>query len=279
LRLAGENEETPVMDRLKGKTVLITGAAGGQGMAEARLFAREGAALVLTDLAMDRLERLVAELRGAGGRAVAFRHDVTDEDQWNAAVALAETELGGLHVLVNNAGTISRQSIVGTAQSAWNRTIGVNLTGPLLGMKCAAPAIHRAGGGAIVNISSTAGLTAHNDAAYTASKWGLRGLTKTAAVEFGPWDIRVNSIHPGVIKETGFSQSGAPGHAEAGARAAPLNRAGLPDECALLVLFLASDEARYITGAEVAIDGGYSAGGTLWLRSQLRDALAAGTME
>jgi 3alpha(or 20beta)-hydroxysteroid dehydrogenase len=266
------------MDRLKGKTVLITGAAGGQGMAEARLFAQEGAALVLTDLATDKLDALVAELRSAGGQAVAFRHDVTDEDQWNAAVALAEAEFGGLHVLVNNAGTISRQSIVGTARLAWDRTIGVNLTGPLLGMKCAAPAIHRAGGGAIVNISSTAGLTAHNDAAYTASKWGLRGLTKTAAVEFGPWDIRVNSIHPGVIKETGFSQSGSPGHSEAGSRAAPLNRAGLPDECAHLVLFLASDEARYITGAEVAIDGGYSAGGTLWLRSKLRDALASGAI-
>ena len=267
--------QKPGSGRLQGKVVLITGAAGGQGAAEAKLFAREGAALVLTDFAGDRLDSLVATIRATGGRAVAHPHDVTDEAQWDQAVVLAEREFGSLHVLVNNAGTMARQGIIATVAADWRRTLDVNLTGPLLGLRCAAPAIRRAGGGAVVNVSSTAGLTAHNDAAYCASKWGLRGLTKTAAVEFAEWGIRVNSIHPGVIADTSFARGGAPGHAEAGRQAAPMQRNGTPEECAQLVLFLASDEASYITGAEIAIDGGYTAGGTIWLRSKLRDAIAA----
>ncbi|HEV2673049.1 MAG TPA: glucose 1-dehydrogenase [Aliidongia sp.] len=264
------------MGRLHEKVAIITGAAGGQGAAEARLFSREGASVVLTDLARDGLNDLVSELRQAGGRAIAARHDVTDEAQWVDVMRLAESEFGGVNVLVNNAGTISRQGIADTALDAWYRTIDVNLTGPLLGMKWAAPVMRRSGGGSIINVSSTAGLTAHNDAAYCASKWGLRGLTKTAAVEFAEWGVRVNSIHPGVIGGTTFSRNSAPGHAEAGRRAAPLQREGAPDECANVVLFLASDESSYVTGAEIAIDGGYTAGGTLWMRSKLRDALAAG---
>ena len=261
---------------MRGKVAVILGGSGGIGRATSMLFAREGASLVLSDVAQERLDALVAELRATGGHAVAFRHDVTDEAQWIDVVKLAESEFGGLHVLVNNAGTISRPSIAKTVLTDWHRTMDVNLTGAMLGMKWAAPAMQRAGGGSIINTSSTAGLTAHNDAAYTASKWALRGLTKTAAVEFAPWGVRVNSIHPGVIGDTGFSGNGAPGHAEAGRRAAPLQREGRPDECANLVLFLAGDESSYITGAEIAIDGGYTAGGTLLLRTQLRDALASG---
>ena len=151
---------------------------------------------------------------------------------------------GKLHILVNNAGTIARQGIVDTTVEAWNRTIAVNLTGAMLGMKHCAPVIRDSGGGAIVNISSTAGLTAHDDAAYTASKWGLRGLTKTAVLQFSPWNIRVNSIHPGQIADTGFFQSGGEAFAHAARAAIPMHRQGTPEECAELVLFLASDEVE-----------------------------------
>src|SRR5436190_7345804 len=172
-------------------------------------------------------------------------------------VQAALSAFGGLHILVNNAGTIARQGIADTALEAWNRTLAVNLTGALLGMKYCAPAIRDSGGGAIINISSTAGMTAYDDAAYTASKWALRGLTKTAALQFAPWNIRVNSIHPATIADTSFARLGGAGFEEAAAAAVPAGRLGLPRDTAELVLFLASDAASFITGAEIAIDGGY----------------------
>lgn len=264
------------MGRLDGKVALITGAAGGQGTAEAEVFAREGAFLVLTDIDAAGGEALARRLGQAGGRALFLRHDAADEAAWQAVVAAALGEFGKLHILVNNAGTIARQGIVETTLDAWNRTLAVNLTGPLLGMKHCAPAIRDSGGGAIVNISSTAGLTAHGDAAYTASKWGLRGLTKTAALQFSGWNIRINSIHPGQIADTGFFRSGGEAFAHAARSAIPLGRQGTPGECADLVLFLASDEAGFITGAEIAIDGGYIAAGLAHLRNRIRDDYAAG---
>lgn len=269
------------MPRLDGKVALITGAAGGQGVAEAELFVREGAAVMLTDVDAAKGEALAVRLREAGGRAQFRVHDAASEQDWIDAVAATVSAFGGLHVLVNNAGTIARQGIVDTTVEAWNRTIAVNLTGPLLGMKHAAPAIRdtvarenaaKSGGtGSIVNISSTAGLTAHDDAAYTASKWGLRGLTKTAVLQFSPWNIRVNSIHPGQIADTGFFQSGGEAFAHAARAAIPLHRQGTPKECAELVLFLASDESSFISGAEIAIDGGYIAAGLAGLRNRIRD--------
>lgn len=269
------------MPKLSGKVALITGAAGGQGVADAGLFVREGAAVLLTDIDAAAGEKLAADLVRQGGRATFRRHDVSDEAQWQAVIAAALAEFGGLHILVNNAGTIARQGIVDTTLDAWNRTIAVNLTGSLLGMKHGAPAIRdtvaRDGGtGSIVNISSTAGLTAHDDAAYTATKWGLRGLTKTAVLQFSPWNIRVNSIHPGQIAETGFFQSGGPAFAHAARAAIPLGRQGLPQECAELVLFLASEESSFISGAEIAIDGGYIAAGLAGMRNRIRRDFEAG---
>lgn len=265
------------MPRLSGKVALITGAAGGQGVAEAELFAREGAALVLSDVDEAAGAAVARRLAEAGGRVLFRRHDVSEETGWQALVAAAVTEFGGLHILVNNAGTIARQGILDTTLEAWQRTIAVNLTGPLLGMKHGAPAIRDSGGGAIVNISSTAGLTAHDDAAYAASKWGLRGLTKTAALQFARWKIRVNSIHPGQISDTGFFRSAGPAFADAARRAIPLGRQGTPQECADLVLFLASEEASFISGAEIAIDGGYTAAGLGHMRNRLREESVAGT--
>ena len=204
-----------------------------------------------------------------------LRQDVADEASWKESVAAALTRFGKLHILVNNAGTIARQSIVDTTVEAWNRTLAVNLTGPLLGMKHCAPAIRDSGGGSIINISSVAGLTAHPDPAYTASKWGLRGLTKTAVLQFSQWNIRVNSIHPGQIADTGFFRTGGDAFAHAARVAIPLHRQGTPKECADLVLFLASDESSFISGAEITIDGGYIAAGTASLRNRVRDDFIA----
>ncbi len=258
------------MARLMEKVALITGAAGGQGAAEAELFAREGAALVLTDIDAAAGEALARRIEGQGGQVLFMTHDVADESAWRGVVAAAQSRFGKLHILVNNAGTIARQAIVDTTVEAWGRTIAVNLTGAMLGMKHSAPVIRDSGGGAIVNISSTAGLTAHDDAAYTASKWGLRGLTKTAVLQFSPWNIRVNSIHPGQIADTGFFQSGGEAFAHAARAAIPMHRQGTPQECAELVLFLCSEEASFISGAEIAIDGGYIAAGLASLRNRIR---------
>lgn len=264
------------MDRLNKKVVLITGASGGQGAAEAHLFTEEGASVVLTDVNDSAGEALASTVRGKGGRALYLHHDVTQEEDWVRVIAETKKAMGGLHVLVNNAGTISRHGITTIARQAWDQTLAVNLTGPMLGMKRAAPLIRDTGGGSIINVSSAAGLMAHYDAAYTASKWGLRGLTKSAAVEFVEWKIRVNSIHPAQISETGFFRDGLPGHSESARQAIPMQRQGTPKECADLVLFLASDESSYITGAEIAIDGGFSSGATQWMRARLRDRIASG---
>jgi 3alpha(or 20beta)-hydroxysteroid dehydrogenase len=269
------------MPRLAGKIALITGGAAGQGAAEAELFVREGAAVMLTDIDAAGGEALAKRLAERGGRALFRAQDVADEPSWQEIVAAAVSAFGGLHILVNNAGTIARQGIVDTTLEAWNRTLAVNLTGALLGMKHCAAAIRdtvakQEGGGSIINISSTAGMTAYDDAAYTASKWGLRGLTKTAVLQFSQWNIRVNSIHPGQIADTGFFRSGGEAFAHAARVAIPLHRQGTPKECADLVLFLASDESSFISGAEIAIDGGYIAAGTANLRNRVRDDFAAG---
>jgi 3alpha(or 20beta)-hydroxysteroid dehydrogenase len=263
------------MKRLQNRVAIITGGAGGQGEAYGRRFASEGACVVLTDIAEDAGAAIVEGIVRDGGQAVFQQHDVTDPDTWDTVVERALSEFSGLHILVNNAGIISRNGIANIPLDAWNRTMAVNLTGAMLGMQRTAPVIRDCGGGSIINICSTAGFTAHYDAAYSASKWGMRGLTKSAAIEFVSWGIRVNSIHPSSISGTSFSEKGLPGHAESARRAIPMERLGTPEECANLALFLASDESEFITGAEIAIDGGSTAGAALWLRSQLRDKLAA----
>jgi 3alpha(or 20beta)-hydroxysteroid dehydrogenase len=262
------------MARLANKIAIITGAAHGQGAAEARLFVAESAAVVLTDIDKAGAE-LAEQISREGGKAKFIHHDVRDENGWIDLVASVKSWFGALHILINNAGVTSRQGILNTTLPAWHRTIDVNLMGPMLGMKYCAPLLRDSGGGSIVNVSSTGGLLAHYDGAYGASKWGLRGLTKTAAIELVEWKIRVNSIHPAQILDTSFFRDGAPGHSESARQTIPMQRQGTPQECANLALFLASDEASFITGAEVAIDGGFSAGASIWMRSKLRDQLAA----
>jgi 3alpha(or 20beta)-hydroxysteroid dehydrogenase len=255
--------------QLQGKVALVTGASGGQGAAEARLFAAEGAAVVLADVAHDAGEALADELRHAGHRARYVPLDVRDERAWRDAVAATRDAFGALHVLVNNAGVVSRVGIMDASDDEWRRVMDINLTGALYGMRAAAPLIRDSGGGSIVNISSTAGLLGYAGAAYVASKWGLRGLTKTAAMEFVDWGIRVNSVHPAQVVGTAIAGHAAAAYREVTARVIPMGRGAQPHEVAQVVLFLASDASSYVTGTEIAVDGGYSSFALPRLREDL----------
>jgi 3alpha(or 20beta)-hydroxysteroid dehydrogenase len=241
--------------RLSGKVAIISGAARGQGAAEARLFAAEGARVVLGDVLDDEGAAVAAEL----GDAAVYTHlDVTDEEQWQAAVAVAESRFGPVTVLVNNAGILHFQAVHRTDADDFDRVMRVNVRGVFLGMKAVTEPMERAGGGSIVNISSTAGLQGLPFvAAYVASKWAVRGLTKSAAIDLGHKGIRVNSVHPGGIDTPMIAgtTSDAPFY-----QRLPVARMGTADEVALAVLFLASDESAYIAGAELAVDGGATCG-------------------
>lgn len=243
------------MARFDGKVVLISGGARGQGAAEARMLVAGGAKVVIGDVLDDAGRALAKEL---GGAATFLHHDVTSEADWAGAVRAAEG-LGGLHGLVNNAGIYQPKSLMETDADLWERHLRINQTGCFLGMKAAVPAMERAGGGAIVNISSGAGLRGSPQAfAYSATKWALRGMTKSAAIDLARKKIRVNSVHPGPI-DTEMLNIRAPEQNAARVKAVPLKRQGSAEEVAQLVLFLLSDESAYITGAEVAIDGGITA--------------------
>jgi 3alpha(or 20beta)-hydroxysteroid dehydrogenase len=239
--------------RLEGKVAIVTGAARGQGEAEARLFASEGARVVATDV----LPEVQAVADDLGDAAVARVHDVTRPDAWAEVVAAAVETFGGVDVLVNNAGIHWIRLLVDEDPAELERLLRVNLVGPYLGMQAVVPAMTERGGGSIVNISSVAGLQgAYGHTAYGASKWGLRGLTKTAAIELGQQGIRVNSVHPGPIDTPMLPV--APDDRIFDSQA--ISRAGRADEVAAAVLYLASDEAAYVTGAEIAVDGGLVAG-------------------
>ena len=240
------------MDRLKGKIILISGGARGQGAAEARLFVSEGARIVIGDVLEQEGRRLAGEL---GAAATFLRQDVTDERDWESAVGAAAM-LGGLHGLVNNAGIYQPATLMETDTALFERHVRVNQLGCFLGMKAVVPLMERSGGGSIVNISSVAGLRGSPGAiAYSATKWALRGMTKAAAIDLAPRQIRVNSVHPGPI-DTEMIRFRTPEQTRERLQQVPMRRMGSADEVAALVLFLLSDESGYITGAEVAIDGG-----------------------
>lgn len=246
--------------RFEGRVVLVTGASGGQGEAEARLFAAEGATVVVADVLAEQGEALVADLVAAGLAAEFALLDVADEEQWAATVEGIDRRHGRLDVLVNNAGIGDGRGIVAQGLRGWDRLLDINLWGPVVGMRTVAPLMERGGGGSIVNISSVAGLTGYDHAAYTASKWGLRGVTKTAALEYAGAGIRVNSVHPGTII-TPMVAVMSDDVIDNYVRLNPNGRIGVPDEIAWAVLHLASDEASFTTGAELTIDGGFIAGG------------------
>ena len=245
-------------DRLAGKVANVTGAARGQGEAEARRFVAEGARVLLTDVLDEEGSAVAAEL----GDGAVYRHlDVTVEDEWVAAVADAEERLGPVTVLVNNAGILDFGPVAKQDVERFRRVIDVNLTGTMLGIKSVIPSMKAAGGGSIVNISSNSGIWGiPQAAAYCSSKWAVRGLSKAAALELGRYSIRVNSVHPGGVDTPMVSGPGHDPNETAWAKKLPLGRFGRPDEIAAVVTFLASDEAAYVTGAEWSVDGGATAG-------------------
>ena len=252
--------------RLAGKVALVTGAASGLGAETARRLAREGAAVMLSDLSIGDGEVVTAEIIASGGRAAFIAHDVTSEDDWTAAVAGTTTAFGRLDILVNNAGIVGNQLELMTHSLAdWRRILAVNLDGVFLGMRAVGPVMAGQGGGSIINLSSIMGKVAMpNVTAYAASKGGVLMLTKAAAVEWAPLGIRVNSVHPGFIDTPMVAN--ALHAAENGNEmrsaimaAHPLGRLGVPREIADAVVFLASDEASFMTGAELVVDGGYTA--------------------
>lgn len=247
------------MGRLDGKVAIITGAARGQGEAEARLFVSEGAKVVLADVQDELGEDVAASL---GDDAYYLHLDVTDEDAWVGVVASAEERFGRLDVLVNNAGVLRFHMLQDTPLEEFRSVIDVNLVAVFLGMKSVARAMQRGGGGSIVNISSTAGMTGFPMvAAYSASKWGVRGLTRSGALDLGPLGIRVNSVHPGSVDTPMIRMEGVPTEAyEPFYKRLPIPRLGTPDDVAKLVLFLASDESSYCSGTEFVVDGGQTAG-------------------
>jgi 3alpha(or 20beta)-hydroxysteroid dehydrogenase len=251
-----------VTGRLAGKVALITGAAQGQGAAEARRFAAEGAKVVVADVQYDRAREMVGEI-GVSSAMVAPL-DVTDPEQWDRAVRAAVQAFGRVDVLVNNAGIAVPPTLLD--QMAWDdhrRILAVNLDGVLLGMRAVVEPMKAAGGGSIVNIASIDGLVGvAGMASYAASKFGVTGLTRTAALELGRFGIRVNSIHPGVIASPMVDRAPPEVRDRLDRLMAqqPIPRMGTPDEVASLALFLASDESSYCTGAPFVIDGGHLAG-------------------
>lgn len=242
------------MGRLADKVALITGGAKGQGAVEAALFAREGATVVITDV-LDAAGEAVAKDTGA----TYLHQDVTDEARWSAVVETILDAHGRLDVLVNNAGIFHAGRLTDTDAAAYDRVIAVNQKGVFLGMKAAAGPMCEAGRGTIVNISSLAGMEGSPGAfAYGASKWAVRGMTKAAAQELGRYGVRVNSVHPGFIDTDMMHETPAltSGKFDKVKRMIPLGRAAEAEEVARLVLFLASDESSYCTGAEFIVDGG-----------------------
>jgi NAD(P)-dependent dehydrogenase (short-subunit alcohol dehydrogenase family) len=248
--------------RLEGKVVLISGGARGMGAAEARLFAREGACVMIGDILEAEGRAVEADVTNGGGKAAFVRLDVTREADWQRAVALAVERFGKLNVLVNNAGIGGVGRVEDTTEEAWDRVMDVNAKGVFLGTKAAIPAMRTAGGGSIVNISSQLGLVGMNNSSpqYVASKGAVRLLTKVTALQYAREGIRVNSVHPGPVKTPMTEQRRAdPATYQLMVSRIPLGRYGEPEEVAYAVLYLASDESAWVTGSELVIDGGWTA--------------------
>jgi cyclopentanol dehydrogenase len=242
--------------RVDGKVAIVTGAAQGVGAEEARLLAEEGASVVLGDINLDRLEVIDRQLTDDGLRVLCQRLDVTSEDSWKLLVAAAEHAFGPVNVLVNNAGIYDGAGAEQTTVELWDRIIAVNQTGSFFGIKAVIPSMRRAGGGSIINVSSVHGIIGSpRGLAYHSSKAATRVMAKQVAAEYGPEGIRANSVHPGVIR-TPMNEAK---DVSLLTDLAPLRRSAHAKEVAYGVLFLASDEASYITGAELVIDGGLTA--------------------
>src|SRR4051794_34548476 len=245
--------------RLQGKVALISGGSRGQGASHGALFAKEGASVVLGDVRKEEGQRQAEALRDEGRNVLFAALDVTSSSDWESAIELAESEFGRLDILVNNAGIVAFSSAADTSDEEWQRVLGVNQTGMFYGIRAAIPAMRRAGGGSIVNISSTLAIGAiRGYFAYQASKAAIVMMTRAAAVEYAEHDIRVNSILPGLIR-TDMTKSQPEDAVQGHINLSPLGRDGTPLEISYGVLYLASDESSFVTGTELVIDGGYLA--------------------
>lgn len=250
------------MGRLDGKVVLISGGARGQGATEAKMMAGEGAKVVFGDILDDEGKMVEAEIAEVGHEATYVHLDVTKEADWTAAVQTAVDRYGKLDILVNNAGILIRKSIEETTEEDWDRIMAINAKGVFLGTKQAIPAMRKAGGGSIVNISSTAGLVGSLDGSpsYTATKGAVRLFTKATAIQYAKENIRCNSVHPGPIDTVMIEDTLTdPARRERRMQRLPLKRIGTTEDIAYGVLYLASDEASFVTGSELVIDGGTTA--------------------
>ncbi len=247
--------------RLQGKVAIVTGGGAGMGAEEARLFASEGAGVVVADVSDSQGEAVAAQIVDAGGQAIAVRTDVTVEDDWKRLVEETISRFGAVDVLVNNAGISSGSFADPLDVEGWTRIMAVNATGVYLGTRAVVPIMQKAGGGSMVNISSIMGFVGGEGGhpAYHASKGAVRIFTKAMAVRYGPDSIRVNSVHPGFMPPMTTSLQASQSLREANIRLTPLRRTGETIEVAYGVLFLASDEASFVTGTELVIDGGFIA--------------------
>lgn len=243
------------MARLQGKIAIITGAAQGMGESHARRFIEEGAKVVLTDLNEEKGKALAEEL---GEHALFVKQDVASADDWKTVVEKAEGTFGPVNVLVNNAGITMAKSILETTEDEYRKIVDINQVSVFLGMKTVIPSMQKAGGGSIVNISSINGIVG-GAIGYTDTKFAVRGITKAAAVECAHYGIRVNSVHPGVILTPMIDQKDTREAVEEFAKQIPIQRVAQPEEVSNLVLYLASDESSYSTGAEFIVDGGITA--------------------
>jgi NAD(P)-dependent dehydrogenase (short-subunit alcohol dehydrogenase family) len=245
------------MARFEGRVALITGGASGIGKATAQRIAAEGGAVVIADVQDEAGAAAVAEIEGAGGAAAFVHLDVTDEHGWADAVAETLDRFGGLDVLVNNAGIGDTEPLEVTTVDTWDKVVAVTQTSVFLGMKAAADALKRSGHGAVVNVSSMYGIVGSGvSPAYHAAKGAVRLLTKTTALGWAPEGVRVNSVHPGYIDTPILGDTDR----DALVGATPMGRLGQPEEMAAAIAFLASDDASFVTGAELVADGGYTAG-------------------
>ena len=248
--------------RLAGKVALISRSARGMGAVEGRLFAQEGARVVLGDILDTEGRQVAAEIKAAGGEALFVHLDVTRETDWQHAVETAVNTYGALHILVNNAGIGGGGRVEETTLAEWEKVMAVNSTGVFLGTKTAIPAMRRAGGGSIINISSQLGLVGVDNSSpqYQASKGAVRLLTKATAIQYAHEGIRVNSVHPGpIITPMTEVRRADPEVYKLTVSRIPLGRYGQPEDVAYGVLYLASDESAYVTGSELVIDGGWTA--------------------
>jgi 3alpha(or 20beta)-hydroxysteroid dehydrogenase len=254
----------------------VTGGTMGIGLASARACAQEGAKVAICARRGDVVQKVASDLAAEGLEIRGYQLDVSNGEGWKAFVSDVLAAFGRIDVLINNAGMMVRKTTLETSLQDWDAVMGVNLRGVLLGIQAVAEHMKERGG-SIINIGSIGGQFAHFSCAYSVSKWGLRGLTKCAALDLAPWRIRVNAVHPSMV-ETPMADTQPPGHGAASSAAIPLGRPGKPIEIANCIVFLASDESSFVTAVDLPVDGGLAGAGLPNLRNRVMHAFTSGNL-